>query len=204
MKKSSFYKNHSGFEKWIDWYGNFLDRHFYHLYTFSKAEEYELLESVTLKIAARWEALVIQDVITSLNRDSSRYSSEIGLKLKKHLTKDEAEAIIIGHRFIDFKGIGDIKHFAKKHLSSKYNPFKSIDSNISKKIDQFFTMRNYLAHYSKYSKRKYKAMLSKDFKLKRLYEPGKFLSKVDKSTKSYRWADFINTFLQVSRSMQKI
>jgi len=81
--------------------------------------EHELLESFTFKIAARWEVLVIQDIITSLNHDSSRYSDEIGLRLRKHLTRDEAEAILVGHRFIDFKSIDDIKNFAKRHLSPK-------------------------------------------------------------------------------------
>ena len=99
MKKASFDKNHKDFEKWIDWYGDFLDNH---LYTLSQFEQYELLEAFVLRIAVRWEVLVIQDIIASLNHDSSKYSAEIGLNLKRHLTKDESEAILVGHRYIDF------------------------------------------------------------------------------------------------------
>jgi len=201
VRKTSFDKNHTYFERWVDWYGNFLDNH---LYKLSQFEQHELLEAFVLKIAVKWEVLAIQDMITSLNRDSTRYSAEIGLKLRKHLTKDESEAILIGHRYIDFKSVGEVKKFAKKHLADKFNPFKLIDNDSSKKIDHFFAIRNYLAHYSSYSKRKYKAILTKDYNLRRKCEPGVFLSKVDKKTQLYRWVDFINTFLIVSRSMMKI
>jgi len=96
-----------------------------------------------------------------------------------------------------------ISRILPKDICLPNNPFKFIDNSTSKKINQFFTIRNYLAHYSNYSKRKYKAMLVRDFKLKRIYEPGIFLSKVDRKTKSFRWVDFINAFLQASRLMQK-
>ena len=70
-------------------------------------------------------------MVTSLNRDSTKYSTEIGLKLRKHLTKDESEAILIGHRYIDFKSVDDVKRFAKKHLVDKFNPFKLVDNDNS-------------------------------------------------------------------------
>jgi len=201
MKKASFDKNHREFEGWMDWYGQFLDKH---LHVLSQFEQYEVLEAFVLRIAVRWEVLVIQDIIASLNRDSSKYSAEIGLNLKKHLTRDESEAILIGHKYIDFKNTQQAIDFSKRHLVDKLNPFKLINSNISKKIDQFFTMRNYLAHYSSYAERKYKRMIIKEYKLTRIYEPGAFLSKVDKKTKIYRWADFITTFIRCSQSMKKI
>ena len=99
MKKASFSKNHRDFENSIDWYGNFLDRQ---IPVMSQIDLYELLETFVLRIAARWEVLVVEDLITSLNRDSSKYSAEIGLNIGKHLTKDQSEAILIGHRYIDF------------------------------------------------------------------------------------------------------
>ena len=201
MKKASFRKNHKNLEKWIDWYGNFLEKY---LYILSLPEQYELLEAFVLRIATRWEVLIIQDTIIGLNHDSSKYSSEIGLDLKIHLTRDESEAILIGHRYIDFKGVGDVKSFAKKYLTDKFNPFKFIDNNISKKINQFFTIRNYLAHYSSFSKRKYKAMIIKDYKLRKTYEPGMFLLKIDKITKLYRWVEFIKVFLKASTLMKKV
>ena len=201
MKKASFNKNHKDFEGWMDWYGQFLDKH---LHTLSQFEQHELLEAFVLRVAVRWEVLVIQDIITSLNRNSSKYSAEIGLNLNRHLTRDESEAILIGHRYIDFKNAHQVIDFSKRHLVDRLNPFKLIDPNISKKIDQFFTMRNYLAHYSSYARRKYKRMITKDYKLNRVYEPGAFLSKVDKKSKLYRWVDFITTFIKCSHSMQRI
>lgn len=199
MNKTNFRKNHSNFEKQIDWYGKFLDRY---LYKLLQTEQCELLEAFVLKIAVKWEVLVIQDIITSLNHDSIKYSKEIGLKLRKHLTKDESEAILIGHRYIDFKSVDDVKKFAKRHLSDKFNPFKLIDNASAKKINHFFAIRNYLAHYSSYSKRKYRTVLINDYNLRRVCEPGAFLLKIDKETKLYRWVDFIKTFLSISRLMR--
>jgi hypothetical protein len=199
MKKASFNKNHADFEQKIHWYGKFLDKRLFNL---EQREQYELLEAFVLRIAARWEVLIIQDIVTSLNHDASTYANKIGLCLRKHLTKDESEAIFIGHKFVDFKSVGDIKGFGKKYLSYKYNPFKKINSTIARNIDQFFTIRNYLAHYSSYARQKYKYMMIKNYNLKRICEPGVFLSKINKRTKKYHWVEFIETFLKCSHIMK--
>jgi hypothetical protein len=73
-----------------------------------------LIEVSVHRVCARWDNLVQLDIITSLNRDSTRYAKELDLRLRKHLTRDECEAVLFGHRYLDFRSVGDIKTFGKK------------------------------------------------------------------------------------------
>jgi hypothetical protein len=129
MKKANFDTSHTEFETWIMWYGNFLKRLIEaQRIVRTKVEKLELVEALVLRCAVRWEVLVQEDIITSLNRDSSAYASALGLRLRKHLSRDECKATLVGHRYLDFRSVADIKRFGKNYLSSAHNPFRAISS----------------------------------------------------------------------------
>lgn len=203
MRKIDFEKNHIEFEDWIIWYGNFLQKLIEAKKVVkTKFEKLELIEALVLRCAVRWEVLVEDDIITSLNRDSSVYANNLGLHLRKHLTRDESEAIIIGPRYLDFKSVNNINSFGKKYLVPAYNPFTAITPKIAEKIDEFMTIRNLLAHYSSYAWRTYRKMMIKK-SYKRIPEPGSFLIAVSPRTGAYRWSDYLINFLECSKKMRK-
>jgi hypothetical protein len=204
MRKKSFKINHDDFETWILVYGDLMKRLIgaKHIVR-TKFEKMELLEALVLRCAARWERLVEEDIITSLNRASSGYAKELGLKLRPHLSRDEALAMLVGHRYLDFRGVNEVKNFAKKHLVAKYNPFKTISKSSVKRIDDFLAMRNLLAHYSTLSWRNYRRLMKSKFKYRRVPEPGAFLIRINPKTKEYRWAEYLTTFLDCSHKMRR-
>ena len=204
MRKSDFQKNHDEFEDWIDWYGDFLYRIVEAKRVIrNKYEKIELVEAFVLKCVVAWEILVEEDIITSLNRDSSTYADALDLRLRKHLSKDECRAIIVGHRYIDFKSISNIKSFAKKYLVPSQNPFAAIPTNFGKKIDEFVIMRNVIAHHSDYAWRSYKRLMISKYKYKRVPEPGDFLIATIRATGEYRWGEYFRTFLDCSEKMKE-
>ena len=203
MKKSDFKTSHQEFEWWISWYGDFLYKIVEAKRVIkTKYEKTELVEAFVLKVATVWENLVEEDIITSLNRDCSVYGEYLGLRIRKHLNRDECRAIIIGHNYLDFKSIGNLKSFAKKYLAPAQNPFAAITSQATKKIDEFMIMRNVIAHYSDLAWRSYNKKMKEEYNYKRVPEPGDFLIAVDTRTNEYRWSKYFGTFLKCSEKMR--
>ncbi len=203
MKKSDFYTSHIEFLEWIVWYGNFLKRLIEAKRIIrTKFEKLELMEALVLRVSVRWEILIIQNIITSLNKDSTIYSSVLGLRLRKHLSRDEIKAILIGHRYIDFRNVEEVKSFRKKYLSPAYNPFKVISKSDARKINEFLIMRNLLAHYSDFARRTYNQFMKNKYKYQHIPEPGSFLLAITPSGE-YRWSQYLRTFGDVSDVMLK-
>ena len=170
----------------------------------TKFEKLELMEAFVLKVATCWEILVEDDIIASLNHDSSAYASELGLRLRNHLTRDESEAVLTGRGYMDFKSVGEIKGFAKRCLVDSFNPFRLIPKDIGRKIDHFFIIRNLIAHQSRYAMRKYERMMTNHYGMKKIPEPAEFLIARSKKTGNDRWEDFLLAFLECSKKMREI
>lgn len=203
MRKSDFEVAHEEFEAWIKFYDEILTKLIGAKKVISERfMKLELIEAVVLRWTVRWERLIVSDIITSLNRNSSQYAKELGLRLRKHLTRDEAEGMLLGHRFIDFRSVNELKSFGKRYLVAKYNPFKAISSDVGDKIDQIVTMRNYLAHYSSKAWRTYKEMMRKKYRLKRISEPGTFLISINRKTGCPRWCEYLMNFYKCSQQMR--
>lgn len=201
MRKLDFHSNHNEFFTWIMWYGDFLQHVIEAKRVIkTKLEKLELIEAFVLRCAARWEVLCKEDIITSLNRDSSNYANKLGLRLRKHLSRDECRAILYGHRYIDFKSVDDLKSFGKKYLSPQLNPFEAIKPSESKLINEFLTMRNLLAHYSDFAWRSYSNLMNKKYHYNRIREPGAFLIALTKN-KQYTWSVYFKAFLRASNDM---
>jgi hypothetical protein len=204
VKKCDFRSNHLEFDVWIRWYGDFIKKIIDAERVIRKRhEKMELVEAIVLRAAVRWDVLVEQDIVSSINRDASVYAKALNLRLRKHLTKDECKAMIVGHRFLDFKSVGDVKNFGRRFLNPDLNPFDAITGPQEDKINEFLGMRNLLAHYSDYAWRSYYAFMQSKYKYAKVPEPGDFLITLTPNGRTYRWADYFLNFLNVSIAMIK-
>jgi hypothetical protein len=202
VRKANFRSNHREFDSWIRWYGRFIQKLLSAQRVVRyKGEKLELLEALVHRVSVRWELLVEQDIIISLNHDASTYAKALGLKLRRHLTMNECEAILTGFRYLDFKGVGDVKGFGKKYLVERYNPFRAISADHTRQIDEFLVMRNLLAHYSRRAWMSYRHAIRTNHRLQRVREPGEFLAAVNPRTRRYRWDDYLRNFLDASSQM---
>ena len=201
MNKANFQTNHEEFDSWMFTYGDLIKRLVEaRRVVRTRFEKLELVEAFVLRCAVRWELLVVSDMITSLNRDSSKYASSLGLRLRKHLSYDECKAILYGPRYLDFKSVDDILSFSKKYLVPQLNPFTAITKACRTKIDEFLTIRNFLAHYSDFAKRSFQNLMKKAYNYRHVPEPGAFLISVMPSGQ-YRWGNYLLTFLKASGDM---
>jgi hypothetical protein len=203
MRKADFGTNHIEFVTWVKTYGDFLYRLLEAKRVIrTKFEKLEILEAFVLRFAVRWEVLVVQDMVTSLNRNASAYAKTLNLRLRKHLSVDECKAILYGHRYLNFRGVDDIKIFAKRYLHSSHNPFQAISNADAKKIDEFLIMRNLLAHYSDLAWRSYNSFIKNRYRYKRVPEPGEFLMGCTRKGE-YRWSEYFRAFGKASYDMMR-
>lgn len=208
MRKSSFEDTFDTFFYWIGWYTDLLVR-----VTEAKRvvahphEKKEIFEAFILKIHVTWDLLVEELMVDCLNWDTLQYAKYKGISLPKNLTRDNCACLITGLRFFDVRSTSEIKRIAKNILVPKYNPFKVLsktDPDIKrdvKKIDEFYAMRNYIAHYSDMSRRRLMIMYKKSYGLRKFREPGDFLFAFDKQTKQIRFANYIYSFLNIADEM---
>lgn len=208
MRKSSFEETFDTFFYWINWYTDLLVK-----VTEAKRivshphEKKEIFEAFILKIHVTWELLVEDLLVDCLNRDTSQYAKYKAISLPRNLTKHTCACLITGLRFFDVRSTSEIKKIANNILVPKYNPFKVFrkkDPAVkrdSKRIDEFYLMRNYIAHYSDKSKRSLMSMYDKNYSLTKFREPGDFLFAFDKQTNQIRYANYIYSFLNIADEM---
>ena len=161
-----------------------------------------VFEAFVLRICANWEILVQDLLIDCLNKDASRYKEYTGYNIPKHISRETCKAIILGVTYIDFKNVSNLKQIAKRTLVPQFNPFKEIPTSIGRKIDEFFVLRNYLAHYSEAAKRSLERVYNR-YDLRVFEEPGDFLLALDKRQKLPRMALYIINFLGTADIMAR-
>ena len=164
------------------------------------SEKKHIHEAFVLKIYVAWEVLVENLLIECLSRDPSKYAEHKAIKLPKRLTKDVCRGLISGLGYFDFKDTGDLKGKAKRVLVTKFDPFAKIPSDAAKRIDEFYVIRNYLAHYSESSKQSLMRMYKNKYNLP-FQEPGDFFFGFDKHNKQIHFANYTNAFLKAADVM---
>lgn len=164
------------------------------------SEKKQIHEAFVLKIYVSWEVLIENLFVECLSRDPSKYAEHKAIKLPKKLTKDICRGLISGLGYFDFKDTRDLKGKAKRVLVTKFDPFANIPSDETKKIDEFYVIRNYLAHYSNSSKQSLMRMYKNKYDLP-LHEPGDFLFEFDKHNRQIRFASYTNAFMKAADEM---
>jgi len=164
----------------------------------SKKEKNILLESLLLRSCAYWENFLEKEIIIliSLNSDKFKLNMELPSDIKLNLKL--IRAILYGDEYRDFHDITHSKSYFSKILVKEYNPFKEITSEQLNKINITYIIRNYLSHYSEYSKKKLYQAYVDNFKYKIFQEPGIFLLK----EKGKYFENLIHNFVLVSVNMR--
>lgn len=174
MRRTSFRLSLDEFDRSVDSYEEFI-----HRITAAqrviryKYEKTEVFEAFVLRLVTLWEVFIEEMFVACLSRDSRLYADFRDVTLRKHLSYDEAYAVLTGLSYLDFHGVGDVKGRARQLLV--VNPFEGIPSRAADKIDELLAMRNYLAHYSRPSRQKLLAIYRSNYGMQRFREPGDFL-----------------------------
>ena len=204
MKKSSTDKSLDNFEWWMAEYFRFLNKVMAAKVVVKEThEKRELIEAFVLRVAAIWEVLVETLLIDCLNRDSTALAKHLGLPLDKHLKRPVCEAIVSGLNYFDFRNSGTLKKEAKKLLVPRHNPFQAIPKDAARKIDEFFVIRNYLAHYSSMARRSVMRIYRDSYGMQKFREPGHFLYASRGKRGQVRLGDYFDAFLEASTEMRK-
>src|SRR5687768_9391088 len=123
---------------------------------FGEFETEETLEAFSIKLLCDWEWLIERVLINSLIKDTSNLSAHLNLELPSTISYDVGFSILNGTRYFDIKNTANLKGLAKKILIEQNNPFNKISKDRCGSIDDFYIIRNYIAHKSEASKRTYR------------------------------------------------
>lgn len=163
----------------------------------SAQEKRDLAESVLLRLCANWESFVDEHLVDCVNVDHSKLEDFLGVPIAAHPGKNLCTALIFGGGYRDFASFGQLKGFTKKLLPTSSNPFLEVTPTQSKRIDEVYTIRNYLSHYSARSKRALRYLYRVEYDVSRFQEPGQFLL----AYKARRLWSYFDAFEGASRRM---
>ena len=162
MRKADLKKNHEKLDYTIDRYRSFMERMINAKRVIqSDQEKQDLAESVLLRLCANWDSFVDEHLVDCVNVDPSKLKDFLGVPVPDHPDKDLCTALIFGDRYRNFASFDQLKRFTKKLLPDGSNPFLEVTRAQAKKIDEVYTIRNYLSHYSAKSKRALHSMYKK-------------------------------------------
>jgi hypothetical protein len=176
MRKSDLKKNHTPFDDAVARYRAFMDKAINAQRVISTAEEKrDIAESVLLRLCAYWESFIDEHLVDCVNRDHSKLPEYFAVSIPENPSRDLCHALIIGSAYNDFRSFGDLKGFSKKILPDASNPFLRVSAAHTKKIDEVYTIRNYLSHYSAAGTRSLMHVYKSKYDMTRFYEPGQFV-----------------------------
>lgn len=142
-------------------------------------EKRDIAESVLLRLCAHWEQFVDEHLVDCVNVDSSQLEEFLGVPVPAHPSKNLCTAFVFGDGYRDFASFGQLKGFSKRLLPTASNPFLVVTTTQAKRIDEVYTIRNYLSHYSARSKRALHRMYREEYGMTNFLQPGQFLLAYD-------------------------
>ena len=176
MRKADLKKNHKTLDDSIQRYRSFLERIIAAQRVIKLVQEKrDIAESVLLRLCANWERFVDEHLVDCVNVDDSQLEEFLGVPVPSHPSKNLCTALIFGDGYRDFASYGQLKGFTKKLLPTNSNPFLAVTTTQAKRIDEVYTIRNYLSHYSGKSKRALHRMYQKEYGMTNFLQPGRFL-----------------------------
>lgn len=202
MRKADLKKNHEKLDDTIDRYRSFMKRMINAKRVIqSDQEKRDLAESALLRLCANWESFVDEHLVDCVNVDPSKLTDFLGVLVPSHPNKDLCTALIFGDSYRNFTSFGELKHFTRKLLPDESNPFLEVTKAQAKKIDEVYTIRNYLSHYSARSKRALRRMYENTYKRTNFIEPGPFL--LPKNAQKQRLWTYFDAFKGASTKMKE-
>lgn len=141
---------------------------------FSEYEASQVIEAFAIKTLCDWEWYCEKMICECLQLDTTNLSNHLELKLPKEISTDECIAYLNGLGYFDLKNASNLKFISKKILVEKLNPFVKINSDAIKHIDDYYIIRNYIAHKSNKSKKSLMTAYNRNGQ-KTFIEAGEFL-----------------------------
>jgi hypothetical protein len=183
----------------IDWYADLLVKVCGPL---SDREKAELYESFVLKICVTWEVFAEDLLAACLRIDASHYSEYMGTRLPKRLSREMCTILISGYRYLDFRSISELQSISKNILVDEHNPFPRIPKSDSAAINEFFQIRNYVAHKSRVAERSLSRIYQTVYNIRRFQPPGIFLmSRLHQGSSEIRFGKYIQAFIDAAKTM---
>lgn len=202
MNKADLKKNHEKLDAAINRYEDFMKRIINAERVIKTIQEKrDLAESVLLRLCANWESFVEKHLVDCVNVDPSKLTDFLGVPMPKHLSKNLCTAFILGDGYRNFASFHQLKGFTRKLLPDKSNPFLAVKGVPPEKIDEVYTIRNYLSHYSAKSKRALRRMYENTYDRKKFIEPGLFL--LPKNAQKQRLWTYFDAFKDASTKMKE-
>lgn len=204
MSKITILRNHEAYEGDIESILNYAleivnDKLPHRVEKKTKEEKSMLLESLLLRACARWESFVENEVVLLVSSEPRKLKNEMGLPQNTKLNSKLIKALLFTDAYRSFYNVERSKGILRKVIADKYNLFDEITNERVQKIKLVYKIRNYLSHYSAFSKRELLTAYEKHFNYKRFVEPGLFLVKQD----GKYFEKLIHNFKMVSVSMKK-
>jgi hypothetical protein len=204
MNTRSVIKNHHTFEKTIEHiirYAQEIIADVPYQKVLASKEKEMLLESLLLRACALWESFIEREIIFLTSLDPSQLIKKFCLPVKRSLNIKLIRAIIFSDSFRDFHDLDRSMTFFREVISSRFNLFREITGDQKSKIIFAYKIRNYLAHYSEFSKMMlFNAYKKPPYKYKMFLEPGRFLLK----QKGVNFERLLNNFKIVSIQMRRL
>ena len=200
MRKSSLRLTFDDFDGKLLFYADFVNRIVYAQRVIRfKYEKVELLEAFVLRLVTSWDVFVRDLFVDCLNKDAAKYADYMGLRLKKHLSIDECQAMLTGLGYFEFRGVTEARNAAGHVLV--VNPFPAIPNPSIKKIDELVAIRNYLAHYSGRAQRALQRVYTGRYRMSTFRRPGEFLY-ADTKPGQIRFVTYVKALADASVAMR--
>lgn len=164
-------------------------------------EKKMLVEALLLRACALWEKFIESEIVLLITLDPSNLLKEFDLPQIANINSKLVRAIIFSDHYRDFHDIDRSMGLFERVIVDKNNSFKNITALQKQKINFTYKLRNYLAHYSEFSKTiLFRAYKQAPYNYGKFLEPGGFLLK----QKGKHFGDLVHNFKKSSITMKNI
>ncbi|MBU4444303.1 hypothetical protein KJ656_04365, partial [bacterium] len=122
--------------------------------SFSVKEKTIIIEGLLLRACAYWERFLEAEVIFLIELDQSKLREYLELPSSQKLNRQLIKAILFSDSYRSFQDIEKSKRFFRSFIANNYNLFDKLTNEQIKKNQMAYKLRNYLAHYSEFAKKK--------------------------------------------------
>lgn len=166
--------------------------------SFSVKEKTIIIEGLLLRACAYWERFLEAEVIFLIELDQSKLREYLELPSSQKLNRQLIKAILFSDSYRSFQDIEKSKRFFRSFIANNYNLFDKLTNEQIKKNQMAYKLRNYLAHYSEFAKKKLQQQYKKTYSYSRFMQPGRFLMKEN----GKHFESLIHNFILMSATMK--
>ncbi len=199
MNKRSILKKHNLFEKNIEEIIKYGLRLMERSSTFFNVKEKTIIiEGLLLRACAYWERFVEEEVIFLIELKQSKLREYLELPYSQKLNCQLIKAILFSDSYRSFQDIEKSKGFFRRFIANNYNLFDKLANEQIRKNQMAYKLRNYLAHYSEFAKKKLQQEYERTYHYSLFMKPGRFLMKEN----GKHFESLIHNFILMSATMK--